>query len=174
MAVQSVVQGVRELGKGRAFNGGSWRGGDMQQVGGEFLFEPSDWEGWSPGQVSPEGEEGYFRRMKGDKQADEKEGYGFGDAAGHEQGGTEKSGKVQAREEEKIVTWCHRMRNTRDHAEIPEMKEVLGLPIDDVVGDGANQKRWTRALGERKGTGLNGRNSKSLSPKRRISSQVTA
>lgn len=25
------------------------------------------------------------------------------------------------------VTWCHRMKNTRDHAELPEIKKVLGL-----------------------------------------------
>ena len=25
------------------------------------------------------------------------------------------------------VTWCKRMRNTRDHAEIPEVKQLLGL-----------------------------------------------
>ncbi|KAL8860313.1 MAG: hypothetical protein Q9178_003284 [Gyalolechia marmorata] len=25
------------------------------------------------------------------------------------------------------VTWCHRMKNTRDHAEIPEMRRQLGL-----------------------------------------------
>lgn len=25
------------------------------------------------------------------------------------------------------VTWCHRMRNTRDHAEVSELKAVLGL-----------------------------------------------
>lgn len=54
--------------------------------------------------------------------------------------------------EEKKVTWCHRMRTTRDHAEIPELMEVLGLngqgrPIKD-------QKRWSRALETRKGTGL--------------------
>ncbi|KAG6064314.1 hypothetical protein E4U32_000338 [Claviceps aff. humidiphila group G2b] len=29
--------------------------------------------------------------------------------------------------EEKKVTWCHRMKTTRDHAEIPELMEVLGL-----------------------------------------------
>lgn len=29
--------------------------------------------------------------------------------------------------EEKKLTWCHRMRTTRDHAEIPELMEVLGL-----------------------------------------------
>lgn len=25
------------------------------------------------------------------------------------------------------VTWCHRMKNTRDHAEIPELRKILGL-----------------------------------------------
>jgi hypothetical protein len=25
------------------------------------------------------------------------------------------------------VTWCHRMKNTRDHAEVDELQEVLGL-----------------------------------------------
>ncbi|KAI0505956.1 AhpC/TSA antioxidant enzyme-domain-containing protein [Xylaria bambusicola] len=54
--------------------------------------------------------------------------------------------------EEKSVTWCHRMRTTRDHAEIPELMEVLGL-------DGNGQptrdaKRWKKALSARKGTGL--------------------
>ncbi|KAG6053017.1 hypothetical protein E4U17_005130 [Claviceps sp. LM77 group G4] len=29
--------------------------------------------------------------------------------------------------EEKKLTWCHRMRTTRDHAEISELMEVLGL-----------------------------------------------
>ncbi|KAI0971560.1 AhpC/TSA antioxidant enzyme-domain-containing protein [Xylaria arbuscula] len=54
--------------------------------------------------------------------------------------------------EEKCVTWCHRMRTTRDHAEIPELMEILGLQ-----GDGApvrDAKRWQKALTARKGTGL--------------------
>ena len=43
------------------------------------------------------------------------------------------------------------MKNTRDHAELPELMEVLGLdgqsrPIKD-------RKRWTMALETRKGTG---------------------
>lgn len=29
--------------------------------------------------------------------------------------------------EEKKVTWCHRMKTTRDHSEVPELMEVLGL-----------------------------------------------
>lgn len=33
--------------------------------------------------------------------------------------------------EEKIITWCHRMRNTRDHAEIPELRDVLGLEPEE-------------------------------------------
>ena len=44
------------------------------------------------------------------------------------------------------------MKTTRDHAEIPELMEVLGLngqgkPISDA-------KRWSVALQSRKGTGL--------------------
>ena len=54
--------------------------------------------------------------------------------------------------EEKRVTWCHRMKTTRDHVEIPELMEVLGLdgqgePIKD-------SRRWSKALETRKGTGL--------------------
>ena len=29
--------------------------------------------------------------------------------------------------EEKRVTWCHRMRSTRDHAEVAEVMEILGI-----------------------------------------------
>ncbi|PNY29939.1 Thioredoxin-like protein AAED1 [Tolypocladium capitatum] len=47
-------------------------------------------------------------------------------------GGHEDNGSIEA----KRVTWCHRMRTTRDHAEIPEIMEMLGLdnqgqPIED-------------------------------------------
>ena len=41
------------------------------------------------------------------------------------QDGTEKE-KEKSRGETK-VTWCHRMRNTRDHAEMTEIKSVLGI-----------------------------------------------
>ncbi|KAG5950915.1 hypothetical protein E4U53_004177 [Claviceps sorghi] len=34
---------------------------------------------------------------------------------------------LEGDDEEKRLTWCHRMRTTRDHAEIPELMEVLGL-----------------------------------------------
>ncbi|MCJ1351631.1 MAG: hypothetical protein MMC33_001615 [Icmadophila ericetorum] len=41
------------------------------------------------------------------------------------------------------VTWCHRMRNTRDHAEIPEIRKQLG-----VDGETPRQprKRWSTHL----------------------------
>jgi hypothetical protein len=57
---RSVVQGVRS-------GTGATKGGDIKQVGGEFMFD---------------------------------------------------EGKV---------VWCHRMKNTRDHSEIPELQRVLGL-----------------------------------------------
>ncbi|KAL1862228.1 hypothetical protein Plec18170_001053 [Paecilomyces lecythidis] len=79
---QSVVQGVKRLGEGDAF-----RGGDMRQIGGEFIFEASrDW-----------------RFDYGDEDA---------------RAGSDVDLKV---------TWCHRMRNTRDHAEIRVIRRVLGL-----------------------------------------------
>ncbi|KAI1823412.1 hypothetical protein F4861DRAFT_531624 [Xylaria intraflava] len=52
--------------------------------------------------------------------------------------------------EEKCVTWCHRMRNTRDHAEIPEVMEVLGLGAGEVSSGGDGNG----ALRARKGTGV--------------------
>lgn len=67
------------------------------------------------------------------------------------------------KDEEKRVTWCHRMRTTRDHAEIPEIREVLGF--EDVGVSGRNKKRWTKALESRKGTGLSGRSSMTLDRK---------
>lgn len=52
--------------------------------------------------------------------------------------------------EEKRVTWCHRMRNTRDHAEMEELRDVLGLDVDETV---KKEKRRSKKV-ERKGTGL--------------------
>ncbi len=36
-------------------------------------------------------------------------------------------------EKKEEVTWCHRMKNTRDHAELPILKQVLGL--EDARGE---------------------------------------
>jgi hypothetical protein len=33
------------------------------------------------------------------------------------------------------VTWCHRMRDTTDHSDLPKIREVLGLPLASVVND---------------------------------------
>lgn len=104
--LHSVVQSLKQIPSGRLL-----AGGDYQQVGGEFLFEPvGDLTSpvMSPGELD--------------------------------------------REEEKRVTWCHRMRNTRDHAEVPELREVLGL--DGVGVPGKNERRWSRAVNQRKGMGL--------------------
>ena len=66
--------------------------------------------------------------------------------------------------EEKRVTWCHRMKTTRDHVEMPELMEVLGLGKDSPqqllqsqrsasLGEKEKQ-RWSRAVQERKGPEL--------------------
>ena len=39
------------------------------------------------------------------------------------------------------VTWCHRMKNTRDHAELPLVRQQLGL--DDTPAP--QRKRWSAA-----------------------------
>lgn len=103
------------------------KGGDYQQVGGEFLFEPTT---VSTPMASPEDEAGQEKRL----------GEGLDGKLGPEQ------------TEEKHITWCHRMRNTRDHAEIPELREVLGLDGEGTPGHDA--KRWQEALTKRKGTGF--------------------
>ncbi|CZR53467.1 uncharacterized protein PAC_03345 [Phialocephala subalpina] len=109
--------------------GQALKGGDYHQVGGEFLFEPIDPDSPSP-VSSPEGEQ---RKQLGVGEG--KNGAGAG--------------------EEKHVIWCHRMRNTRDHAEIPELREVLGFDGNgESTPTGVNAKRWREALRKRKGTGL--------------------
>ncbi|KAK6950844.1 hypothetical protein Daesc_007372 [Daldinia eschscholtzii] len=124
--VSGVVQGLKQVKSGLAT-----KMGDQKQVGGEFLFEPANLTLDTP-VTTPRSEE--------DKQLK------FPDQ--NEKADDHEDPKV----EEKRVTWCHRMRTTRDHAEIPELMEVLGLdgsgtPIKD-------KKRWDKALRTRKGTGL--------------------
>ncbi|TVY52511.1 Thioredoxin-like protein AAED1 [Lachnellula cervina] len=123
--VGSFVQSLKQMKGGKAF-----QGGDYHQVGGEFLFEPVN---MATPICSPDVSSAEDERKK------------LGEVAGGNLG----SGAFV---EEKRVTWCHRMRNTRDHAEVPELREVLGL--DGYGVPGRNKRRWTRALGKRKGTGL--------------------
>jgi hypothetical protein len=117
-AVLSIMQGLKEVTTGRVL-----QAGDYQQVGGEYLFEPTAWsaedrKGMNPVMDSP------------------------------------LTTPISEEGERKSVTWCHRMRNTRDHAEIPELREVLGLESEGAAPRGGSQKRWSKAIGARKGTGL--------------------
>ncbi|TFB07742.1 Thioredoxin-like protein [Trichoderma ghanense] len=123
----SIVQGLRQVPKGLAL-----KSGDHRQVGGEFLFEPLHIS--TP--LSTPREEQHPQ---------------FGTLEKPEAG----KGKVEEEEraEEKRITWCHRMKTTRDHAEMPELLEVLGL--DSVMEKPAvmDEKRWEETTRERKGTG---------------------
>jgi hypothetical protein len=100
--------------------------GDRNQVGGEFLFEPLEIDTPSPSFVG----------------ADVKVAR---PAAGF---------RVPRRPvdgEEKMVSWCYRMRHMRDHVELPELREVLGMKGSG--GPGNHPMRWERALKQRKGVG---------------------
>ncbi|KAK3365766.1 AhpC/TSA antioxidant enzyme-domain-containing protein [Lasiosphaeria ovina] len=142
-SIDSVFQGLKQIRRGLAT-----KAGDARQIGGEFLFEPFDVQ-------SPVTTPWYeVERRMGDFAISEKE-KSNGTANGHHRvSETSLDGKNEAGDvgEQKHVTWCHRMKTTRDHAEIPELMEILGLdgqgmPIKD-------KKRWSRALEQRKGTGL--------------------
>ncbi len=123
--LSSLWGNLKEIPTGKAF-----AGGDYQQVGGEFLFEPLGELVQSP-IASPISE-------------DERKQLG-GDGTTTPAGPLDKS-------EVKRVTWCHRMKNTRDHAEIPELREILGLDGEGLPGK--SNMRWSKALNERKGTGV--------------------
>lgn len=125
-ALDSIGQGLRVLPKGL-----SLKSGDQRQVGGEFLFEPLDI-------VTP------ITTPKDERPT------AMGSIEGASSGSRDlgDDGPV----EEKRVTWCHRMRTTRDHAEIPELMEVLGLDAQELpIKD---QDAWVKALQSRKGMGL--------------------
>jgi len=132
VTMQSIWQELKQMRSGKAL-----QGGDLHQVGGEFLFEPVNMN--TPISSPAVVEEG---------KDEEKQ---LGESNGHVQleGGL---GSQSGLAEEKRVTWCHRMRNTRDHAEIPELREVLGLY--GTLGKGNHKRRWSRALLERKGSGV--------------------
>lgn len=163
-SVDSIVQGVKQIKNGLVL-----KAGDQRQIGGEFLFEPVDIK--SPEVESPSHE--FDRKLKLDDNKDKngKDDNNNGKEAAAKTS-EERLAEAEKRSratsvvtdndndeqeepslvEEKKVTWCHRMRTTRDHAEIPELMEVLGLtghgkPIKD-------QKRWSKAMESRKGTGL--------------------
>ncbi|KAJ6440259.1 fmHP [Purpureocillium lavendulum] len=131
---EGISQGLRSIPRGLAL-----KSGDQRQVGGEFLFEPLD-------AVTP---------ISTPQDEKKRRAAVIGTAGPEGQRQEEEEEEEEADDgpiEEKRVTWCHRMRTTRDHAEIPELMEILGLdghgqPIKD-------EKRWSKALQQRKGTGL--------------------
>ncbi|KAK8069120.1 hypothetical protein PG994_005736 [Apiospora phragmitis] len=120
--MSGIVQGLKQVKSGLVL-----KMGDQRQVGGEFLFEPASLSLDSP-IPTPSDEE---------KSIDL----------------DEKTGPIDdEKSEEKKVTWCHRMRTTRDHVEIPELMEVLGLDSEGTPK--LNAKRYENALKARKGTGV--------------------
>lgn len=165
-SLASIVQGLKQIPKGMAT-----KAGDQRQIGGEFLFEPlSVFTPFSSPLTEGNGDE---KRLG--------EGPNAGDNSGAVPGsdpnrivtgsegsldglpGSDAVSASAAESDPKRVTWCHRMKTTRDHAEIPELMEVLGLsPVNTssaprADGDRSNKesgKRWSRALEMRKGTGL--------------------
>ncbi|AEO57000.1 hypothetical protein MYCTH_2302657 [Thermothelomyces thermophilus ATCC 42464] len=127
----SVAQGLKQVPKGLAL-----KGGDTKQVGGEFLFEP----------VAGAGPDG----VRAAETAETPIGIeppaawaqaGNGEGAG-QRSETSLDGKGEPDSDgvDKVVTWCHRMRNTRDHAEIPVLMEVLGLKDEPAAGGGGDNK----------------------------------
>lgn len=160
-SLDSIFQGVKQIKSGLAI-----KGGDQRQIGGEFLFEPVDIRGPPAADDSPVQE---FDTTVGDGVGDKEKNANTEAAAVGGGGNNNNNNNKHSRTtsvtdndndeieephlvEEKKVTWCHRMRTTRDHAEIPELMEVLGL-----TGQGKpskDLKRWSKAVESRKGTGL--------------------
>lgn len=105
--MDSVVQGIKQIPTGNVL-----KSGDQRQVGGEFLFEPRDII--TP--VSTPREEN-MQRVSAFEEPNEPAPPKNGKGPVERHSGNE----------EKRVTWCHRMKTTRDHAEIIELMEVLGL-----------------------------------------------
>ncbi|EXL98401.1 AhpC/TSA antioxidant enzyme-domain-containing protein [Fusarium oxysporum II5] len=119
--VGSIVQGVKQIPTGNVL-----KMGDQRQVGGEFLFEPRD----------------ILTPVSTPRDEKAKPISAFEEA---EERGPDYDGN-----EEKRVTWCHRMKTTRDHAEIPELIEVLGLDQTTTAGRDVSRGSITSA---RKGKG---------------------
>lgn len=107
--INSVVQGLKQIPSGNVL-----KMGDQRQVGGEFLFEPK--ELLTP-MSTPRDQN--FKRVGAFEEPNDGGYLGPSD---------------NSAEEEKRVTWCHRMKTTRDHAEIEELMDVLGLDVGSSSG----------------------------------------
>ncbi|KAI0473081.1 AhpC/TSA antioxidant enzyme-domain-containing protein [Xylariaceae sp. FL0804] len=143
--LSGIRQGLRQVRSGLAT-----KSGDQRQVGGEFLFEPASLNLDAP--LSDLVAAALDGAAADEKRTTTSHSPAEGGEEGDGEGAGAGAGDGTMTVEEKRVTWCHRMRSTRDHAEIPELMEILGLE-----GDGTpirDAKRWARALKQRKGTGL--------------------
>ncbi|KAK4241004.1 AhpC/TSA antioxidant enzyme-domain-containing protein [Achaetomium macrosporum] len=137
-SLQSIAQGLKQIPKGLAL-----KGGDSKQIGGEFLFEPVDVT--TPVSTTAAGGEDEVGPPRAWEEAETEKRKRVSETS------LDGKGEPGNEGEDKVVTWCHRMKTTRDHAEIPELMEVLGLDGHGrPVGD---RESWERALRERKGTG---------------------
>lgn len=116
--MDSVVQGIKQIPTGNVL-----KSGDQRQVGGEFLFEPRDiiTPVSTPREDKPQ-------RVSAFEEPPSDPAPVLGSGKGPAPAPDRRGG------EEKRVTWCHRMKTTRDHAEIPELMEVLGLDPSKFVG----------------------------------------
>ena len=167
-SLESIVQGLKQIPKGLAT-----KSGDQRQIGGEFLFEPlSVFTPISSPWTEGTGDEKRLGAADGSSTAQTDGGVPTslpstgGTGPGHSIDGFFGSDAVSNSKEDadpRRVTWCHRMKTTRDHAEIPELMEVLGLdPVDaskpprveEDKHHKESNKRWSRALEMRKGSGL--------------------
>jgi len=183
-SLEGIVQGLKQIPKGLANKSGDMRqiGGEFlfepmevqtpwqeleRSIGSVSLEPPNPSRksiGNKPGASSTgAGKSNSREHLHYDSDDPKAQLYGRGSGGGsgassqyHRDSEASLDGKFDEEEEgsveEKRVTWCHRMKTTRDHAEIPELMEVLGLdgqgmPVKDA-------KRWSRALEQRKGTGL--------------------
>jgi hypothetical protein len=165
-SIASIVQGLKQIPRGLAT-----KAGDQRQIGGEFLFEPlSVFTPFSSPLTEGNGDEkrlGENTSVNGNNGAVSKPNpnrIGTGSERSLDGlPGLDAMSASATDSDPKRVTWCHRMKTTRDHAEIPELMEVLGLgPViassppraEEDRGDKESGKRWSRALEMRKGTGL--------------------
>lgn len=139
LTLQGIKKGLPFLSSGLAF-----KYGNVMQVGGEFLFEPAD---VATPISSPRRESVSQPPLSEGAPTQHAQGSQRTSASHHEDEDYDPYGT-----EEKRITWCNRMKTQRDHVEIPELMEILGLD-----GDGQpikDEKRWAKALKLRKGTGL--------------------
>lgn len=147
VTLSSVAQALKQAPKGLAL-----RGGDAKQVGGEFLFEPvggaaavaAEEEEEGGKKPSPNGTPGAAAAAATAAAETAETPIGIEDPAawgrtgrtGHKRSESSLDGKGEPDSDgiDKVVTWCHRMKHTRDHTEIPTLKDVLGLKDEPVTG----------------------------------------